>query len=545
MMKKFTAMLCLMVFVLPSQAKSTSKQYDQLLNKLFEQGGPGGVALVVKDGKTIYRKAFGMANLELNVKMTPENIFRIGSITKQFTAVAILKLAEEGKIDLDAEITEYIKDYPTHGHSITIKHLLNHTSGIKSYTGMAKWVAEERKKAFTPAELVDYFKHEPMDFVPGEQFRYNNSGYILLGHIIELVSGESYADYIQNHLFKPLNMDSSSYGSTSRIVKNRAAGYDKADDAYKNADFLSMTQPFAAGSLLSTVDDVHTWYQAILNDEVISQESREMAHQMGVLNSGEKIDYGFGWRIANIQASPMIEHGGGINGFSTASLVLPEEGVFVAVFSNCTCNYPGNVANEMAAIAIDKPFSWEKISLDQGLLKSYQGVYEQGADNVRTITFDDGQMYSLRTGGTRYEIYPFAEDQFFFDDSELSLIFNRGEAGELKSVTLKSTGQDQVWIKTDKPIPTITGIEMDPKVFAKYVGKYELAPDFYINIFSEDDKMYTQATGQQKLELVATAINKFTLKDTDIKITVNSNDAGEVESITLHQNGDHPAKKVE
>lgn len=538
-------MLCLMVFVLPSQAKSTSKQYDQLLNKLFEPGGPGGVALVVKDGKTIYHKAFGMANLELNVKMTPENIFRIGSITKQFTAVAILKLAEEGKIDLDANITGYIKDYPTHGHSITIKHLLNHTSGIKSYTGLAKWGAEERKQAFTPAELVDYFKNEPMDFAPGEKFMYNNSGYILLGHIIELVSGETYANYIQNHLFKPLNMDSSSYGSTSRIVKNRAAGYDKADDVYKNADFLSMTQPFAAGSLLSTVEDVHTWYQAILNDEVISQTSREMAHQMGVLNSGEKIGYGFGWSIGNIQGSPMVQHGGGINGFLTASLVLPEDDVFIAVFSNCNCNYPGEIANQMAAIVIDKPFLFEKTSLDESLLESYQGVYERTPEDVRIFTYEEGQLSSLRTGGAKYKIHPFAKDQFFFDDSVLSLTFNRDEAGELKSVTLKSTEPEQTWLKTDKPIPTVTEVEMDPKVFAKYVGKYELAVDFYINIFSEDDKMYTQATGQQKLELVATAINKFTLKDTDIKITVNSNDAGEVEGITLHQNGDHPAKKVE
>lgn len=544
-MKNYILMLTLLASSWLSHADSTSQQFDELLNQLFEPNGPGGVALVVKDGKPIYRKSYGMANLELDVKMTPDNIFRIGSITKQFTAVAILKLAEEGKIDLNDDITKYIKDYPTNGHSITIKHLLNHTSGIKSYTGMEKWDAEERKRDFSPTELIDYFKNEPMDFAPGEQFKYNNSGYVLLGHIIELVSGESYADYVQNHLFKPLNLDNSFYGSTSKVIKNRASGYDKVDDAYINSDFLSMTQPYAAGSLLSTVDDVYTWYMAIMNDELISKASREMAHQMGVLKNGDKIDYGFGWFIGNIQNSPMIEHGGGINGYLTASVFLPEENVFVAVFSNCNCNAPSATANKIAALAIGKPFSWDKVEMNAEALSSYQGVYEKSADDVRIFTFEDGQLYSLRTGGVRYKIHPFAKDQFFFEDGVVTLHFNRNAKGELASVTLKSTGQDQQWIKTDKPIPTFTVIELDEKVFKTYIGKYELAPNFHINVFSKDGKMFVVATGQEEVELLAIGKNQLMLKDTDIKITMNSSEVGVVESLTLHQNGDHLAKKIE
>ncbi|MFQ3250436.1 MAG: CubicO group peptidase (beta-lactamase class C family) [Glaciecola sp.] len=545
-MKNYIFILFLLACSFSSQAADTSEQFDELLNKLFEPDGPGGVALVIKDGKPIYRKAFGMADLELNVKMTPDNIFRIGSISKQFTAVAILKLAEEGKIDLNADITEYVKDYPTHGYSITIKHLLNHTSGIKSYTGMQKWDAEERKRDFTPIELIDYFKNEPMDFAPGEQFKYNNSGYVLLGHIIELVSGDTYANYIENHLFKPLGLKNSHYGSTSKIIKNRASGYDKADDTYKNADFLSMTQPYAAGSLLSTVDDVYAWYMAIMNDQVISKESREMAHQMGVLNNGDNIDYGFGWFIGNIQGSPLVEHGGGINGYLTSSLLLPKEDVFVAVFSNCNCNSPGaGTANKIAGIAIGKPFSWDKIKLKEDELRSYQGVYEKSADDVRIFTFEDGQLYSLRSGGMRYKIHPFAKDQFFFEDGVVSLSFNRDSNGELSSVTLKSTGQDQVWMKTDKPIPSVSVIDLDEKVFKTYIGKYELAPNFHINIFSKSGQMFVVATGQEEVELLAIGDNKLMLKDTDIKITMNSTDDGVVNSLTLHQNGDHLAKKIE
>ncbi len=173
------------------------------------------------------------------------------------------------------------------------------------------------------------------------------------------------------------------------------------------------------------------------------------------------------------------------------------------------------------------------------------GVYEKSADNTRVITFKDGQLYSMRTGGGKFQVYPYAKDQFFFDDDAVTLEFNRDKKGEIESVTLKSTRRPEVWLKTDKPLPVVTEIKMDPTVFAGYIGKYELAPEFYISIFSEDEIMYTQATGQQKIELVATDKNKFTLKDTDIKLTMNVSDTGTVESLTLHQNGDHPAKKVE
>ena len=542
-MKNLIVAVIALSLTIQVQAKSISKQIDALLT--FEKDGPGGVALVVKDGKTIYRKAFGMANLEFDVKMRPDHIFRIGSITKQFTASAMLKLIEEGKIKLDADITEYIKDYPTHGHTITIEHLLNHTSGIKSYTGMKEWDSEARKRDFTPTELIDYFKNKPMDFIPGEKFSYNNSGYILLGYIIELVSGKTYGEYIQDNFFTPLGMDSSSYASTSRIVKNRASGYDKADENYKNADYLSMTQPYAAGSLLSTVDDVHRWYKAVLADKVISKESREKAHSYSTLNDGEKVDYGFGWRIGNIQGSKMIEHGGGINGFLTASLVLPEEDLFVAIFSNCMCNYPGKVAQQVAALAIDKPFEWKAITLDQELLKSYQAVYEKSEDNQRIISYKDGQLYSLRTGGSKNKLFAFGKDKFFFDDEVLTLEFNRDSNDQIESITLKSTGMDQTWLKTAKALPSYSVIDLDAATQDKYIGKYELAPNFYINIFKEDTALFTQATGQSKLEMLAIEQNKFVLKDTDIKISFNQDESETVKSLTLHQNGEHEALKIE
>jgi CubicO group peptidase (beta-lactamase class C family) len=220
--------LLLLTCSLPAQ---TATEYDEVMNKAFPADGPGATVLIAKKGEIVYHKAFGKANLELDVTMRTDHIFRIGSITKQFTASAILKLAEEDKLSLDDEITKFLPDYPTQEHKITVTHLLNHTSGIKSYTGLEKWTSEVHKQNFTPQEMVDFFKEEPMDFAPGEEFRYNNSAYFLLGYIIEKASGIDYGTYIENTFFEPLGMKSSSYDRTADIIPNRASVLSKYDAA--------------------------------------------------------------------------------------------------------------------------------------------------------------------------------------------------------------------------------------------------------------------------------------------------------------------------
>jgi len=544
-MKKICLMLLIICFTFQVVAKSNSKQFDALLNDLFEKEGPGGVALVVKGGKIIYRKSFGFANLELGVKMKPENVFRIGSITKQFTASAIMQLVEQGKIHLDDDITKYIEDYPTHGYTITIENLLTHTSGIKSYTDLKKWTSEVRKQKFTPLEMIDYFKSEPMDFAPGEKFKYDNSGYFLLGYIIEKASGQTYAEYIKTHIFKPLGMNDSYYGGNSPIIKNRAAGYNKVDENFVNDEFLSMTQPYAAGSLLSTVDDLSTWYAAVMSDKVISKASRDKAQTAFTLNDGSHTDYGFGWSIGNIQGSPMISHNGGINGFLSASNYLPQENIFVTVLSNCMCHYPGEVAAKMAAIAIGKPFEWKQISLTEDELQTYVAVYSSESNGDRIITFDDGKLYSMRTGGSKNELLPYAKDKFFFDDDTASLEFLRDAQDNIKTAVLKSIQSDKQWQRTDKPIPTITKIKVDDELFKKYVGKYALTENFHLKIFKLDGKMYTQATGQPKIEIVGTALHNFSLIGVDAQLTFNFDENDNVIGVTLHQNGDHEAQKID
>ncbi len=352
MNKSFVILSILLLVSFQLSCQNLSSEFDVLMDETFEADGPGGVALVAIGEKVLYRKAFGMANLELGVPMSPEHVFRIGSITKQFTACTILKLVEEGKLDLQDDIRKFIKDYPTHGHTITIEHLLTHTSGIRSFTGMEEWDAEFQKKDFTPASLVDFFKDQSMDFAPGEEWKYNNSAYFLLGYIIEIITGNSYAHYLEENLFQDLGMENSYYGSTSKIIPGRADGYAKGPKGYRNAEFISMTQPHAAGALLSTVDDLFRWHTAVMNHEVINKEDLEQATSSYVLNNGEETAYGYGWALGEIKDSPTISHGGGINGFRTASIYLPEEKIFVAVFSNCTCKDPDDIASRMAKLSI-------------------------------------------------------------------------------------------------------------------------------------------------------------------------------------------------
>ncbi|WP_273443856.1 serine hydrolase [Neolewinella agarilytica] len=415
--------------------------YDQVLNERFPADGPGGTAIIVKKGEVVYHKAFGKANLELDVDMTTDHIFRIGSITKQFTACAILKLAEEGKLSLDDEITKFLPKYPTKRKTITVEHLLNHTSGIASYTGLKKWDAETRKQNFTPQEMIDYFKNEPMDFDPGDAFRYNNSGYFLLGYIIEKASGMPYADYIESTFFKPLGMSSSSYDRTSVVIPNRAAGYEPGLLGVQNASFVSMTQPYAAGSLLSTTGDLNTWYQAVVSGKVVSRESLAKAHTPATLNTGDKTSYGFGWSLGELEGSPFFGHGGGINGFLTASTYLPEEEVFVAVFSNCNCHDPGAVANKLAVMAIGKYEERKTVELPEAMLASYVGKYELSPQFIITITRSGKQLKAQATGQSPIDLVAFKEHHFHHEQIGIKVRFNPDDDGKISSLTLFQNGE--------------------------------------------------------------------------------------------------------
>lgn len=329
----------------------TAKINKIILTEFKDKDGPGGVFMVAKNGKPIYQKSFGRANIEQDVILTNEYVFQLGSMTKQFTAIAILMLEEQGKLNTNDIISKYIPDYPS-GNKLTIHHLLTHTSGIKDFTKM-KSLRDIAQKEITPKMMVDFFKNEPVDFLPGEKFEYNNSGYVLLGYIIELVSGESYEDFIEKHIFQKIGMNQSCYATDRQIIKKRANGYQKKDNGYVNKTIISFSVPFSSGSLMSTTNDMLKWQNALNQNLLLNAESTKKAFSKYKLNNGEEFTYGYGWHIREINGTPTREHGGSIFGFKTMGVYIPSEDIYVVGFSNCDCHSPTQITQDIAKLVLD------------------------------------------------------------------------------------------------------------------------------------------------------------------------------------------------
>jgi CubicO group peptidase (beta-lactamase class C family) len=325
-------MMFLSFIIVTAQTTNLVAAFDKIYSSKYRANDPGCAVLIARKGKIIYRKAFGMANLELKVAMVPENVFRIASLTKQFTAVAILQLHEKGLLNVDDDIKKYIPDFPS-TEKITIANLASHTSGIRNiYEAIVpKGITQ---KSSTPAELVELIKSFPSDFKPGTSYHYSNSGYMLLGYIIEKVSGKSYEQYISDNIFKPLKMDHAYYDHLATVVPGRASGYAISANQFVNANFLDQSFPYAAGALMMSVDDMYKWNKGLYTYTIIRKETLEKAFTPFTLNDGHKSTYSFGWGIGSFMGSPSRQHSGGIEGFSTFVIYLPLEDVFAVTFSN-------------------------------------------------------------------------------------------------------------------------------------------------------------------------------------------------------------------
>jgi len=525
-------------------AQNFDKQIDEMLEAQFKPDIPGATALIAKDGKVIYRKAFGLANLELNVPMEPENVFEIGSITKQFTAVSILMLLEQNKLSLEDDITVFMPDYPTMGKSITVHHLLTHMSGVRSYTDMASF-REQARTDMTPTELIDVFKNEPLDFDPGEEWHYSNSGYILLGYIIEKVSGVSYADFIQKNIFDKLEMKHSYYGSKSSLIPNRASGYQPSENGYRNAEYLSMTLPYAAGSIMSTVDDLLIWSQAIHNNTLMSKESKKLAFTNYLLNNGKATNYGYGWQPNELNGTPSIEHGGGIFGYNTMGVYVPSENVYVAVFTNANGNSPTTLAVKMAAIAIGKPFNQtSSISLSSAQLEKWVGTYEFDNEVLRFITLKDGNLYSQREGSEIFKLIATSQSTFSFESTTNTYVFSE-EDGKKNALFKNRIDESKGVESAKKPSSEKPSIALDAATLEQYVGSYELQPGFVIEVSTKGSQIFAVATGQPQFEMFAEKEDRFFLKVVAATMDFNKDDNGVIESLTLHQGGqDMVGKKI-
>ncbi len=522
---------------------------DQLFSQAYAAGEPGAAVLVARDGQVLLRKGYGMANLELGVPIQPDMVFELGSITKQFTAASILLLQERGKLSVSDEVTKYLPDYPTHGQKITIDHLLTHVSGIPSYTGLPEWLPRVRED-LTVQQIIDIFKDKPLEFNPGEKWSYNNSAYILLGAVIEKVSGKSYEDFVEQEIFAPLAMARSRYGHQNEVVPGRVAGYDKEENGYKIAEYLSMTQPYAAGSLMSTVDDLALWTDALWSGKLLKQESLERMATPAKLASGRSTKYAYGLGISEEGGARIIEHGGDIFGFTTDLLSIPDQRLLIVVLSNNPGHEPGPgaLAYRVALKALGTPFEDRKAAeLDPATLDEYLGVYRFNEKLTRVILREGDKLFARRSGGEKQEVLATSRDDFFYSKSDSRIHFQRDAQGKITRMDLlQRFGPDETGVKTDEPLPAERqAAQVDPGLYDGYVGVYELAPGFRLTLTREGDHLMAQATGQQKLEVFPESESRFFLKEVDAQIELQRGADGKATGLTLYQGGrEMPAKRV-
>jgi CubicO group peptidase (beta-lactamase class C family) len=419
---------------------------DAIVEAPIKAGKVAGASVaVVRGNQTIVERGYGLADLQLDVPTPPRAIYEIGSVTKQFTAAAMLLLAEEGKLSLDDELTKFLPDYQTSGHRITIRQLHNHTSGIKGYTELEEFgelMALKKPKE----ELVKLFSSKPFDFAPGEDLIYNNSAYFLLGLIIEKATGQSYADVIKTRLFDKVGMTDSSYCSNRVIQKNKVQGFDTENGTLVLKRYLDHTWPYAAGSLCSSAHDLALWNRALHGGKVLKPESYRAMTTPGTLADGSPVRYAMGVAVLDVGGRRVISHGGGINGFLSHAEYYPAEDLTVVVLFNTAGPVgPQAVAREIVDAVLgkspapDRPYD--------GDLSAFVGSYSgrgRGRPTEIKVEARGADLHVVRGTGpsaTDERLNYLGDDVFGFRES---LLYFRRTGGKVTSVRLDSVGGNVV-----------------------------------------------------------------------------------------------------
>jgi len=365
----FLSVVIVAAIVNVSYGQAKVDKLDKLISAYAEYGKFNGSVLVAEKGKVIYKKGFGLADMEWNIPNQTDTKHRLGSITKQFTSMLIMQLVEQGKLKLDVPISVYLPDYPKkNGDIITLHHLLTHSSGTPNMTSFPGFVKDIMRNSYSPAQLVKLFADSTLQFKPGERLEYSNSGYILLGYIIEKVTGKSYEQVLQENIFTPLKMINSGYDHNRPLLKNRARGYEKRGRLYTNADFIDMSVPYAAGSLYSTVEDLYLWDQALYGNQLLRKENMELLFTKHI-SPGGTYYYGYGWDMDEMpigntrERIATVGHGGGINGFHTLLTRIPSDKSFIVLLNNSGGGPLNEMTHAIAAILYDKSYDLPKRSV--------------------------------------------------------------------------------------------------------------------------------------------------------------------------------------
>jgi len=421
----------------PSQPDPARMQ--QIIQSQVEGQKFMGTVLVERDGRVLLDQGYGYANLEWNIPNSPTTKFRLGSVTKQFTAASILLLEERGKLNINDPVKKYMPDAPAAWDKVTIYHLLTHTSGIPSFTSFPDYSSTEAK-ASSPEQLVARFRDKPLNFQPGEKWEYSNSGYVLLGYLLEKISGQKYADFVQENIFTPLGMKDSGYDSNSAIIPHRASGYSPSPNGMLNSGYIDMSIPFSAGALYSTTVDLMRWEEGLFGGKVLS------AAELQEMITPFKSDYAFGLGVRDEHGHKLIDHGGGIEGFNTYVAYYPNDKLAVIVLANLNGTAPGEIAHNLAAVVhgekVVLPSERKQITVAPGVLAKHLGTYQLAPMFSITVTLEGNQLITQASGQPKVPIFPESETMFFAKVVDAEIEFVRNEKGETTAMILHQGGRD-------------------------------------------------------------------------------------------------------
>ena len=429
------------VFVATACFAQDAARMDQVVQTYVQNKTFMGTVLVARGTDVVLSKGYGSATLEWDIPNTPSTKFRLGSITKQFTAASILLLEERGKLKTGDPIKKYLADAPAAWDTITIDNLLTHTSGIPNFTNLPEY---KRLEPFDSpvAKTIAVFRDKPLDFPPGEKMSYSNSGYLVLGHLIETLSGGSYEKFVTENIFMPLGMRDSGYDSNTAILAHRAAGYAPSANGPVNAGFIHMSIPHAAGALYSTTEDLLRWEQGLFGGKVVSPAS------LAKMTTPFKNDYAFGVVVRTAGGRKVVQHGGGIEGFNTYLAYYPDDKLTVAVLANINGEAPNQIATKLAELAhggaVQLTSERKEITLPVATLSKYVGTYQMGPGVELSVTLDGDQVMAQLTGQSKFPIVADSETLFFYRVVEATLEFQKDASGAVTAVRLRQGSINQV-----------------------------------------------------------------------------------------------------
>ena len=435
-------LLVLTLVVNSAAVLAQGDKVDEFIRSEMEkQRIPGLAVAVVRNGEIVKAQGFGLANVEHNVPVKPETIFQSGSVGKQFTAMAVMILVEEGKLNLDDKISKYFEGTPETWKEITVRHLLTHTAGTTDYPRDFDF-----RKDYTEGELLKRAMTIPLAFQPGEKWSYSNLGYVMLGILISKVSGKFYGDFLKERVFAPLGMTTARVINEADIIPNRAAGYRLDKGELKNQNWVSpVLNTTADGSLYFTVLDVAKWDAALYTEKLIKKASFDQMWSPVRLNSGKTHPYGFGWALGEYQGHRIREHGGAWQGFTTFIARYIDDKLTIIVLTNRAGANPGKIAKGVAALYVPElqPVPRKEVPVDAKIFDGYVGRYELAPGLILTVTKEEDKLMAQATGQQKAQLFPESESKYFYKVADVQISFVKNGQGKISHLILNQSGNER------------------------------------------------------------------------------------------------------